>query len=70
MKNQKIILAGCGGFVGYSLCDRLLKRGDSVVGIDNLTESYGTEVKMRRVTKLLNFKNFTFIKYCCRILKE
>ena len=32
---NKIIVTGAAGFIGYSLCNKLLARGDSIIGIDN-----------------------------------
>lgn len=34
---MKVFVTGCAGFIGSSLVDRLLARGDSVVGIDNFS---------------------------------
>ena len=33
---SKIIITGCAGFIGSSLCDRLLSEGYEVIGVDNL----------------------------------
>ncbi len=33
---MRVLVAGCGGFLGYHLCDRLLDEGHEVVGVDNL----------------------------------
>ena len=34
-KYEKILATGSAGFIGYSLCLKLLERGDFVVGVDN-----------------------------------
>ena len=35
LNNCKILVTGCAGFIGSSLCDRLLSLGYEVVGVDN-----------------------------------
>ena len=32
---EKILVTGCTGFIGMHLCNRLLKLGYNVIGIDN-----------------------------------
>ena len=34
---MKILITGVAGFIGTNLCEYLLKKGHSVVGIDNFT---------------------------------
>ena len=38
MVTQKILVTGCAGFIGSHTCEYLLKRGDQVLGIDNLND--------------------------------
>jgi len=33
---MKILITGTAGFIGFHLTKRLLERGDTVVGIDNI----------------------------------
>ena len=33
---MRVLITGAAGFIGYSVAQRLLARGDSVLGIDNL----------------------------------
>ena len=35
---MKILVTGCVGFIGSHLCEYLLKRGDEVMGIDNIND--------------------------------
>jgi len=42
---MKLLLTGCAGFIGYHTAAALLKRGDVVVGIDNLNDYYDAFVR-------------------------
>jgi UDP-glucuronate 4-epimerase len=36
MKN--ILITGAAGFIGYHLCEALIKQGQHVVGLDNIND--------------------------------
>ncbi len=58
---MKILVTGSAGFIGHALCQRLLDRGDEVIGLDNLNDYYDVELKKARLARLMthaNFKNF------------
>ena len=57
---KKIVVTGSAGFIGASLCEKLLERGDSVVGIDNHNEYYDPELKEARFKRLLKYLKQTF----------
>ena len=59
---MKIIVTGSSGFIGMSLCIRLLKLRHEVVGIDNMNNYYDVNLKKKRLEELKKFKNFKFIK--------
>ncbi len=59
---KKILVTGCAGFIGFHVTQALLKRGDSVVGIDNLNSYYDVSLKMARLAILRKDRNFTFCK--------
>tara|TARA_X000000368_G_scaffold161387_1_gene127174 strand:- start:301 stop:1308 length:1008 start_codon:yes stop_codon:yes gene_type:complete len=59
---MKIIVTGSSGFIGMSLCIRLLKLRHEVVGIDNMNNYYDVNLKKKRLKELKKFKNFKFIK--------
>lgn len=58
---MKILVTGCAGFIGFHATQRLLEQGNKVTGIDNLTDYYSTDLKKRRLAKLTEFANFSFI---------
>ncbi len=57
-----ILVTGAAGFIGYHVCERLLERGEAVVGIDNLNDYYSVELKKARLSRLHRHSNFSFIK--------
>lgn len=60
-----VLVTGVAGFIGHHLALRLLARGDSVVGIDNLNDYYDVKLKENRLKRFPNGaagKNFTFLK--------
>ena len=59
---MKILITGAAGFIGHFLALRLLKRGDTVVGIDNLNDYYEVSLKEARLAKLQTHQTFTFVK--------
>ncbi len=58
----KILVTGAAGFIGFHLCQRLLARGDSVIGLDNLNDYYEVSLKENRLKQLTDKENFTFVK--------
>lgn len=46
---MKILITGTAGFIGYHLTKKLLLRGDTVVGIDNINDYYDVELKYARL---------------------
>jgi UDP-glucuronate 4-epimerase len=60
---MKIIVTGAAGFIGFHLSAYLLKRGDEVIGIDNLNTYYDVRLKEARLGQLRKFQNFTWRKH-------
>jgi len=56
---KKVLVTGVAGFIGMHCAQRLLARGDKVVGVDNLNDYYPVKLKRDRL-KLLKHRNFRF----------
>jgi UDP-glucuronate 4-epimerase len=48
----KILVTGAAGFIGYHLCTSLLKKGYTVIGIDNINDYYDQGLKFGRLAEL------------------
>lgn len=59
---MKILVTGAAGFIGMYVCERLLARGDEVIGIDNLNDYYDVSLKKARLGRLESYPNFRFIR--------
>ena len=59
---MKILLTGAAGFIGMHTILRLLARGDTVVGVDNLNDYYDVTLKQARLARLSSHANFHFHK--------
>jgi UDP-glucuronate 4-epimerase len=57
-----VLVTGVAGFIGHHLALRLLARGDSVVGIDNLNDYYDVKLKENRLKRFPTDAKFSFRK--------
>lgn len=48
---MKILVTGTAGFIGSHLAQKLLERGDEIVGLDNLNDYYDQRVKYGRLER-------------------
>ena len=55
-----ILVTGAAGFIGMYVCQRLLDRGEKVIGIDNLNDYYDVSLKQGRLARLKDQSGFTF----------
>jgi UDP-glucuronate 4-epimerase len=59
---MKVLVTGVAGFIGMYVAERLLARGDTVVGIDNLNDYYDVSLKEARLARLTPHPAFRFLK--------
>ncbi|MFN5583081.1 NAD-dependent epimerase [Gemmatimonas sp.] len=58
----KILVTGAAGFIGYHTSERLLARGDEVVGLDNINDYYDPTLKVSRLARLAGQPGFRFVR--------
>ncbi|WP_203321644.1 NAD-dependent epimerase [Pseudoxanthomonas beigongshangi] len=58
---MRVLVTGAAGFIGYHLSERLLARGDEVLGYDNLNPYYDPRLKQARLDRLLPRPGFRFV---------
>ncbi|NEO32416.1 MAG: NAD-dependent epimerase [Symploca sp. SIO3C6] len=58
----KVLVTGAAGFIGFHLSQRLLTRGDQIVGLDNLNAYYDVSLKQSRLSQLQGKSGFSFYK--------
>lgn len=59
---MKILVTGAAGFIGSALSLKLLERGDSVHGLDNLDNYYDVSLKQARLARCTRHPRFSFDK--------
>ncbi len=59
---MKFLVTGGAGFIGSSVVDRLLGRGDSVVCLDNFDDFYSPSMKRMNIDGALRDKNFKLVE--------
>lgn len=62
MDNKKVLITGAAGFLGSHLCDRFIKEGFNVIGMDNLLTG-----SLKNIEHLFPMKEFEF--YFCDVTK-
>ena len=59
---MKVLVTGAAGFIGSHVAQRLLARGDQVVGLDNINDYYDVTLKHARLARLEPNAGFSFYK--------
>jgi len=58
----RILVTGAAGFIGSHLSLKLLDRGDTVIGLDNLNNYYDPQLKRDRLARLTGRQGFTYVE--------
>jgi UDP-glucuronate 4-epimerase len=61
-QKRTVLVTGAAGFIGFHVSKKLLERGDTVVGIDNLNPYYDVRLKKGRLSILQDFDLFSFCR--------
>jgi nucleoside-diphosphate-sugar epimerase len=56
------IITGVAGFIGSNLAETLLKRGETIVGIDEINDYYDPKLKRNNLASLQEYPNFKLIE--------
>ncbi|MDR2215687.1 MAG: NAD-dependent epimerase, partial [Nevskiaceae bacterium] len=59
---MKVLVTGAAGFIGSFVSRKLLDRGDTVVGLDNLNAYYDVKLKEARLARLQALPGFGFAR--------
>ena len=57
-----VIITGAAGFIGMHVAQRLLARGERVVGIDNFNDYYDPALKAARAAQIEPHANFEMVR--------
>jgi UDP-glucuronate 4-epimerase len=56
--NAFTLVTGCAGFIGSTLVENLLSRGERVIGVDSFTNYYNPKLKRKNIEPFMQHSNF------------
>ena len=56
---MKVLLTGAAGFIGMHCAERLIARGDTVIGVDNFNDYYEVSLKEARLARIADHDTFS-----------
>ena len=59
---MKVLVTGSAGFIGAAVAQRLLARGDTVVGLDNHNDYYDPSLKAARLARFADHPAYTHVR--------
>jgi UDP-glucuronate 4-epimerase len=59
---MKVLVTGAAGFIGSNVAEKLARRGDAVVGLDNFNDYYAPAKKRANEKRLQGYPNFRMIE--------
>ncbi|MDE6668776.1 MAG: NAD-dependent epimerase [Muribaculaceae bacterium] len=68
---MRVLVTGSAGFIGAAVCQRLIKQGDTVVGLDNINDYYDPALKYGRLARLgIRKEDVTWYKFAKSVTEE
>jgi UDP-glucuronate 4-epimerase len=59
---MKVLVTGAAGFIGFHTIKVLAKRGDEVIGLDNVNDYYDVTLKQARLAQLAELPRYRFVR--------
>lgn len=59
---MKLLVTGAAGFIGSNLAEKLARRGDTVIGLDNFNDYYDPAKKRANAERLAAYPNFRMVE--------
>lgn len=60
--SSAILVTGCAGFIGSTLVETLLAKGECVIGVDSFSEYYDPKLKQKNIETFAQHPNFVLYK--------